>query len=79
MLHPREGTDYELAPGYYVLREVVSRSADGGITYGIVSRTGEDEEGTLIADGDTHILPGYALHAFAGIGIKARESKLLYF
>lgn len=76
VLHLRsdlDGPDYELIAGYYVLREVMSFSERGGISYAAVSQAGEDADGTLIADGKTHLLPRHALGHFVGIGLRAQE------
>jgi hypothetical protein len=71
---PLYGPAYELAPGYYVLREVLSFQDSAGISYSVVSQAGEDENGQMIIDGDTYILRRHALEQLVGIGIRARET-----
>lgn len=76
VLHLRqsiETPDGELIPGYYVLREVLSFSDQGGISFGVVSQVGEDADGALVTDGQAHILPPHLLELFVGTGLKARE------
>ncbi|MES2460195.1 MAG: hypothetical protein V4671_06410 [Armatimonadota bacterium] len=68
-----EGQGGDLPPGYYVLREVLSFRDDAGVSFAVVSQVGEDEDGQLVVDGETHILPRHVLEEFVGTGLRARE------
>ncbi len=80
--HQVDGDGYELNPGYYVLREVLSFRDDASVSYGVVSQVGEDVDGQLnqlVVDGETHILLRHVLEQFVGIGVWAREPFIVRF